>query len=510
VAQFTGLVLDTVGSPYTISASSPGVTGALSTPISVTPAAATTLAIYIPPPTTMTSGSQFGLATEALDQFGNLATEYTGTVTLALANNPGNAKLSGPLTAASVGGVANFHAFITTETAASGYTLKASATGLTSVTTGPITVIPAPATHLVVITQPPSLVTPGSAFGFIVAAEDDFGNITTGYTGSISVTVPAGSGASLAGTTTVTPVSGEATFSGLTLTESNGGVALSVASTGITGVTTNVVSVTTPAQLAFAASTVTVNQSAGQAAIQVVRTGGYQGAISVNVATSNGTAVAGVNYTPVNQVLSFAAGQDSQMVMVPINGSSSISTPVTVNLSLSGPGTNATLGSQSTSTLVIQGVNQPPPAASLVTMQSVGLVTNKKHMVTQIVIGFSGALNASEASTIGTYELIAASKSGLFQPTKKNLVRIKSAKYAGGAVTLKLKTPLRLKKGVELVVKGLPPSGLQDSSGRLIDGNHDGTAGGNAVAIIKKPAAVTIEAVPGGPLAVKLPSSKRK
>ncbi len=507
VAQFTGLVLDTVGSPYTISASSTGVaSAALSTPISVTPAAATTLAIYIPPPTRMTSGSQFGLATEALDQFGNLATEYTGTVTLALANNPGNAKLSGPLTAASVGGVANFHAFITTETAASGYTLKASATGLTSVTTGPITVIPAPATHLVVIMQPKPLVTPGSAFGFVVAAEDGFGNITTGYTSTMTVTVPAGSGASLAGTTTVTPIGGEATFSGLTLTESNGGVALLVTSGGFS-VSTNSVSVTTPAQVAFAASTVTVNQSAGQAAIQVVRSGGYTGPITVNIATSNGSAVAGVNYTPVNQVLSFAQGQDSQTVMVLINSSSSISTPVTVNLSLSSPGTNATLGSQSTATLVIQGTNITP-AAALVTMQSVGLVTNKKHQVTQIVIGFSGALNATEASTIGTYELIAASKSGSFVPKKKTLVKIKSAKYSGGAVTLKLKAPLNLKKGVELVVDGLPPSGLQDSLGRYIDGNHDGTAGGNAVAIIKKPASVTIEAVPGGPLAAKLRSSR--
>ena len=64
--RFAGLLLDIVGSPYTISASSTGVaSAALSTPISVTPAAATKLVIYIPPPTTMTSGSQFGLATEA-------------------------------------------------------------------------------------------------------------------------------------------------------------------------------------------------------------------------------------------------------------------------------------------------------------------------------------------------------------------------------------------------------------------------------------------------------------
>ena len=31
-------------------------------------------------------------------------------------------------------------------------------------------------------------------------------------------------------------------------------------------------------------------------------------------------------------------------------------------------------------------------------MQSVELVTNKKHLVTQIMLGFSGALNAAEAA----------------------------------------------------------------------------------------------------------------
>ena len=371
-------------------------------------------------------------------------------------------------------------------------------------TTGPITVIPAPATHLVVITQPPSLVTPGSTFGFVVAAEDDFGNITTGYTGTVSVAAPSGSGATLGGTKTVTPHNGQATFSGLTLTETNGGVALTVTSTGLASATTNVVSVTTPAQLAFAVSTVTVNQGAG-AAIEVTRTGGYTGAISVTVSTSDGTAVAGVNYTAVNQVLNFAAGQNSQTVVIPIK-STQVTSNVVLTVSLSNPGPNATLASLSTATVVIQGANQPPPASTLVTMQSVQLVTNKKHLVTQIVVGFSGAVNAAEAKSTKTYQLITGSAAGLFKPTKKALIKIKSAALSGNSVTLKLKKPLKVSKAVELVVQGVAPNGLQDSAGRFIDGNHDGVAGGNATAVIKKPGVVTVNAVPRGPMAIKLSS----
>ena len=151
VAQFSGLALDTVGTPYTISATNGSLTAALSTPITVTPATATALKVSIQPPTTMTSGSEFGLAIAALDQFGNLATEFTGPITIALDNNPGNATLNvssdGSLTVVPTNGVSNFHAFITTETAASGYTLQATATtatGTISVITGPITVTPAP------------------------------------------------------------------------------------------------------------------------------------------------------------------------------------------------------------------------------------------------------------------------------------------------------------------------------------------------------------------------------
>lgn len=102
-----------------------------------------------------------------------------------------------------------------------------------------------------------------------------------------------------------------------------------------------------------------------------------------------------------------------------------------------------------------------------------------------------------------------ANSAGLFVPSKKTLVKIKSATLSGNTVTLNLKAPLRLKKSVELVVDGVAPSGLQDAEGRLIDGNHDGTAGGNAVAVLSK-AGVTIDAIPGGPMAVKRPSARRK
>ena len=52
-------------------------------------------------------------------------------------------------------------------------------------------------------------------------------------------------------------------------------------------------------------------------------------------------------------------------------------------------------------------------------------------------------------------------------------------------------------KLVQLQINGQPPAGLQDGAGRLIDGDHNGTPGGNAVAILSRGGA-SIEAIASG------------
>ncbi len=48
-------------------------------------------------------------------------------------------------------------------------------------------------------------------------------------------------------------------------------------------------------------------------------------------------------------------------------------------------------------------------------------------------------------------------------------------------VTLTPGRPFALTKKAELVISGNPPNGLRDSRGHLIDGNHGGHPGGNAI-----------------------------
>jgi hypothetical protein len=57
---------------------------------------------------------------------------------------------------------------------------------------------------------------------------------------------------------------------------------------------------------------------------------------------------------------------------------------------------------------------------------------------------------------------------------------------ATDSVTLTPKKAFALTKPVQLVVNGVPPWGLQDTYGRLIDGANNGQPGGNAIAILSR------------------------
>jgi hypothetical protein len=88
-----------------------------------------------------------------------------------------------------------------------------------------------------------------------------------------------------------------------------------------------------------------VDEGAGFLTFTVTRTGGA-GAATVELATTGGTAIAGADYTAVNQTLSFAAGQMSKTVMVAITDDALAEVSETVSLTL----TNANTGTIATAT----------------------------------------------------------------------------------------------------------------------------------------------------------------
>jgi hypothetical protein len=144
---------------------------------------------------------------------------------------------------------------------------------------------------------------------------------------------------------------------------------------------------------------------------------------------------------------------------------------------------------------------QPPPP--LVTIESVQLLTNKRHRVTEVILGFSGGLESAQAQNTAEYRLVKAGRRGLFTAKHAKLIKLRSAVYGGTSdtVTLTPNKAFAFTKPVQLQVSGEPPSGLEDTLGRLIDGNHDGQPGSNAVAVLQRSGAA-ISSVVRGPLFV--------
>jgi cyclophilin family peptidyl-prolyl cis-trans isomerase len=171
-------------------------------------------------------------------------------------------------------------------------------------------------------------------------------------------------------------------------------------------------------------------------------------------------------------------------------------------VSSSGPNPSAPAATSNPATVTITVTPTPTPTPTpppLVTLSAVREVTNKKHQVRELLATFSGAVNAAEADDPALYRLATAGKKGSFTAKNAKVIKLKSAAYdsTDNTVILIPRKPFALTKPVQLQVSGLPPSGLQDSSGRFIDGDHNGTAGGNAVAILSR-GGVTIDAMTSG------------
>src|SRR2546425_1228942 len=295
------------------------------------PPAPTQLA-FLQQPENLLAGHQFSqtVKVRADDAHGNKVASFTGNVTVALANNPGGATLSGTTTVAAVDRIAIFSDLSLDKTGA-GYTLTASASGgaLVAPTSAAFDVAPGPApqlrftvepttataaTQLVFSTEPRTTVADHQISPAVkVRALDALGNPVPSFTGSVSIA--AGNnpgGATLSGTTPVAAVSGVATFFDLSLNKTGTGYTLTASASGFAPVTSTAFDITpgTATQLAFAQQpSTTVAGVAISPAVQVTALDaagnpgpGFTGSVTIALGNNPGgstlggtTAVATVN-----------------------------------------------------------------------------------------------------------------------------------------------------------------------------------------------------------------------
>jgi hypothetical protein len=211
VATFGTLAIDKAGS-YSLTATDGTLTPAGSASFTVNPAAASKLVVSgFPSPST--AGASHTFAVTAEDAYGNVATGYTGTVDFT-SSDP-KAVLPADYTfSAADAGTHTFSAALKTAGTQSITATDTTNAGLTSMDGG-ITVSPA-ATSQFVITGPAS-VNPGVAFSLTLTVEDAYGNVVTGYTGTVHFS-STDNRATLPASYTFTPAdSGVHRFTGLIL-----------------------------------------------------------------------------------------------------------------------------------------------------------------------------------------------------------------------------------------------------------------------------------------------------
>src|SRR4029077_7257993 len=208
VATFSTLSINKAGTGYTLGASASGLTPFTSSAFNVTAGTATKLAFTVQP-SNVTAGISIAPAVQVSieDALGNLATTATNQITIAIGTNPSAGTLSGTAQVNAVAGVATFST-LSINNAGTGYTLGASAGGLTSATSSGFNVTAGTASKLAFTVQPSNVVTGSSITPAVtVSIEDAQGNVVTTATNQVTIAIGTNpSAGTLSGTAQVNAV----------------------------------------------------------------------------------------------------------------------------------------------------------------------------------------------------------------------------------------------------------------------------------------------------------------
>ena len=190
--------------------------------------------VFVTQPSNVTAGIPIAASpvVQARDASNNPVPSFTGNVTITIGTNPGGATLGGTVTVAAAAGNATL-ANLRLNKIGAGYTLVASAAGLTSATSGTFNVTAAPAIAIAADSGAGQVGTTGSALAqqLVARVTDSLGNPVSGT--PVAWSVLSGGGV-LGGATTSTDVNGRVRAA-WTLGGVVGAQSAQVASVGLAG-----------------------------------------------------------------------------------------------------------------------------------------------------------------------------------------------------------------------------------------------------------------------------------
>ncbi len=431
IATFSNLTVSNAGT-FTLSAASTGLTPATSTSFTITsggsgPTAAK-LAFLVQPSHALV-GATITPAVQVVieDANGNPVTNATNSVTLALTSGTG---LGGTLTVTPQNGVATFSDLALS--VAGTYTLSASSPSLTSATSASFTIsTPAPTAVKLAFSVQPSNAQTGATItpAVQVLVEDSSGNVVTNATNPVTVALVGGTG--LAGTLTVAPQNGVATFSNLSVSNA-GTYTLSANSPALTAASSTGFTITAPVLPTAVKLAFSVQPSNAQTGATITP------AIQVLVEDSSGNVVTNAT-NPVTVALVGGTGLAGTLTVTPQNGVAAFS-----NLSASNAGTytlsasSPTLASATSTGFTITapvlptavklafsvqpsnaqtGATITPAVQVLVEDSSGNVVTNATNPVTAALVGgtgLAGTLTVTPQNGVAAFSNLSVSNAGSY------------------------------------------------------------------------------------------------
>ena len=447
VATFADLSINHLGTGFTLTAASTGLTPTISNPFNVTVGPAFQLVLTTQPVST-NSGSAFTTqpVIDVEDASGNVVTTSSATITLAASG--GTLSSCAGLSASS--GVVTVTGCTFAGVVGTNYTLTAASSGLASATSNTFSPSGAgPATKLVFTTQPVST-TSGSAFTTkpVVKVEDASGNVVTTSSATITLSASGGSLSSCAGLSAssgVVTVTG-CTFAGLVGTN----YTLTAASSGLTSATSSNFSPSgagTAAQLVFTTQTTGVASSSATSTFTIQPVATVEDSVgnvvtnyaaSVTLSVSSGETLAcsgGTSMTPSSGVAAFTGCHGSAYgIGITLTAASSGLTSVTsATFNITGVASKLAFTTQPTSGT--HGTTISPAVVVSVEDASGRVVTTSSALVAMSLGSGSGSLSGTSPITaaggVATFSDLSMSKSGTdtFSATSSGLTSATSSSF---------------------------------------------------------------------------------
>ncbi len=356
-------------------------------------AAAVTLAGF-PSPTTAGSAGTFTVTVR--DTFGNLATGYRGTLHF----NSTDASATLPADYTFTAGDAGAHTFGATLRTAGTRSLTATDTAsatLTGTQSG-IVVNPAAATSFTVAGFP-SPTTAGAAGSFTVTAHDSFGNVASGYLGTVHFTSSDAQAALPANYTFTAGDAGAHTFSGALKTAATQSLTATDTVSGPVNGTQSGIVVNPAAAASLTAAgfpSPTVAGAAGNLGVTLFDAygnlaTGYRG--TVHFTSSDGAAALPANYT-------FTAGDGGAHVFslsLKTVGTQSLTATDTVTASISGTQTGVVVTPATASSLAVSGFPSPQTAGV-----AGGFTVTVRDAYGNLATGYRGTLHFNSTDGAAT------------------------------------------------------------------------------------------------------------